>query len=76
MGAQRGDQTGAKGKGKGKNAGPATYIREDGDEPMDLLDRTLAGRVGSEFIFIPSSSVPRLDANRPLTPRFFCPIRA
>jgi hypothetical protein len=76
MGAQRGDQTGAKGKGKGKNAGPATYIREDGDEPMDLLDRTLAGRVGSEFIFIPPSFVPRLHAKRPLTSRLFCFTRA
>jgi ribosomal RNA-processing protein 12 len=50
-GAQRGDQRGnAKGKGKGrdKNVGPQTFIREDGDEPMDLLDRTLAGRVTSE----------------------------
>lgn len=45
-GAQRGDQKGAKGKGKASR--PDTFIREDGDEPMDLLDRTLAGRVGSE----------------------------
>jgi len=51
MGAQKGDHKGP--KGKGKDARPATFIREDGDEPMDLLDRTLAGRVGSES-FLPS----------------------
>jgi ribosomal RNA-processing protein 12 len=50
-GAQRGDQRGVKGKGKGKakdNKGPgSTFLREDGDEPLDLLDRTLAGRLSS-----------------------------
>lgn len=47
-GAQRGDQRGVKGKGKARAQGPgSTFLREDGDEPMDLLDRTLAGRLSS-----------------------------
>ena len=56
-GAQRGDQKGAKGKGKAARAAD-TFIREDGDEPMDLLDRTLAGRVGSESLS--ASSIPSI----------------
>jgi hypothetical protein len=56
-GAQRGDQNGPKGKGKGKgrekDARGPQYIREDGDEPMDLLDRTLAGRISRTLCLLP-----------------------
>lgn len=58
-GAQRGDQRGVKGKGKARDKGPgSTFLREDGDEPLDLLDRTLAGRLSSASISIPSTLSP------------------